>query len=53
MVVTGAGKLAALDPALLHVDTGSAEADAMLSGYHQVHTAPGQRMVMRVAASGH
>lgn len=51
MVVTGAGKLAALDPALLHVDTGSAEVDALLAGYHQVHTAPGQRMVMRVAAA--
>jgi predicted polyphosphate/ATP-dependent NAD kinase len=50
-VVTGAGKLAALDPALLHVDTGSEETDAMLAGYLQVHTAPGQRMVMRVAAS--
>lgn len=51
-VVTGAHKLAALDPALLHVDTGDAAVDAMLGGYMQVHTAPGQRMVMRVAASG-
>lgn len=52
MVMTGAGKLAALDPAVLHVDTGSAEVDGMLAGYTHVHTAPGQRMVMRVAASG-
>ncbi len=40
----------ALDPPLLHVDTGDAAVDAMLSGYTQVHVAPGQRMVMRVAA---
>lgn len=52
MVVTGAGKLATLDPAVLHVDTGNAEVDGMLAGYTHVHTAPGQRMVMRVAASG-
>ena len=50
MVMTGAGKLATLDPPALHVDTGSAEVDSMLAGYIQVHTAPGQRMVMRVAA---
>jgi predicted polyphosphate/ATP-dependent NAD kinase len=50
MVVTGGGKLATLDPAVLHVDTGSASVDALLAGYIQVHTAPGQRMVMRVAA---
>jgi predicted polyphosphate/ATP-dependent NAD kinase len=50
-VVTGAGKLAALDPAVLHVDTGDAEVDAMLAGYMQVHTAPDQRMVMRIAAN--
>jgi predicted polyphosphate/ATP-dependent NAD kinase len=50
-VVTGANKLAALDPPVLHVDTGEAEVDAMLAGYTQVHTAPGQRMVMRVAAA--
>jgi predicted polyphosphate/ATP-dependent NAD kinase len=49
-IVTGAQKLAALDPAVLHVDTGDAAVDAMLAGYMQVHTAPGQRMVMRVAA---
>jgi predicted polyphosphate/ATP-dependent NAD kinase len=50
MVVTGAAKLATLDPPALHVDTGSAEVDAMLAGYIHIHTAPGQRMVMRVAA---
>jgi len=49
-VMTGARKLAALDPALLHVDTGDAGTDAMLAGYLHVHTAPGQRVVMRVAA---
>jgi predicted polyphosphate/ATP-dependent NAD kinase len=49
-VVTGAGKLTALDPAVLHVDTGVAEVDAMLAGYIGVHTAPGQRMMMRIAA---
>jgi len=50
MVMTGAQKLAALDPPVLHVDTGDASVDAMLAGYIQVHTAPGQRMVMRIAA---
>ena len=50
MVVTGAAKLATLDPPALHVDTGSAEVDAMLAGHIHIHTAPGQRMVMRVAA---
>ncbi len=49
-IMTGQHKLAALDPPLLHVDTGDAAVDAMLSGYTQVHVAPGQRMVMRVAA---
>lgn len=49
VVMAGAGKLGALDPALLHVDTGSAEVDSMLAGYLHVHTAPGQRMVMRVS----
>jgi predicted polyphosphate/ATP-dependent NAD kinase len=49
-VMTGAAKLAALDPAVLLVDTGDAAADTLLAGYMQVHTAPGQRMVMRIAA---
>jgi predicted polyphosphate/ATP-dependent NAD kinase len=52
-VVTGQNKLAALDPPVLHVDTGDSAVDAMLAGYIQVHTAPGQRMVMRVAAPVH
>lgn len=52
MVVTGAGKLATLDPAVLRVDTGEAEVDALLAGYIQIHTAPGQRMVMRIASAG-
>ena len=51
LVVTGAAKLATLDPAVLHVDTGSAEVDTMLAGYMKIHTAPGQRMVMRVGAA--
>jgi predicted polyphosphate/ATP-dependent NAD kinase len=50
MVMTGAAKLTALDPAVLQVDTGDTTVDAMLAGYLQVHTAPGQRMVMRIAA---
>jgi predicted polyphosphate/ATP-dependent NAD kinase len=50
MIMTGQHKLAALDPPVLHVDTGDAGVDAMLAGYTQVHVAPGQRMVMRVAA---
>jgi predicted polyphosphate/ATP-dependent NAD kinase len=50
MVVTGAAKLMALDPPVLRVDTGAAEVDAMLAGYIPVHTAPGQRMMMRIAA---
>lgn len=49
MVVTGAQKLIALDPPVLHVDTGDAQIDAMLAGYIGVHTAPGQRMMMRIA----
>jgi predicted polyphosphate/ATP-dependent NAD kinase len=50
-VMAGHNKLAALDPPVLHVDTGDDEVDLMLAGYTQVHTAPGQRMVMRVAAA--
>lgn len=49
-VMTGAGKLMALDPALLHVDTGEPDVDAMLAGYIGVHTAPGQRMMMKIAS---
>jgi predicted polyphosphate/ATP-dependent NAD kinase len=50
MVVTGTRKLTALDPPCLRVDTGDPEVDAMLAGYVRVHTAPGQSMMMRVAA---
>jgi predicted polyphosphate/ATP-dependent NAD kinase len=49
LVVTGAQKLIALDPPVLRVDTGDAELDVALAGYIGVHTAPGQRMIMRVA----
>jgi predicted polyphosphate/ATP-dependent NAD kinase len=40
----------ALDPPCLRVDTGDAELDRALCGYMPVHTAPGQTMMMRVAA---
>jgi predicted polyphosphate/ATP-dependent NAD kinase len=50
MVVTGAQKLIALDPPVLRVDSGDADVDAMLAGYIGVHTAPGQRMMMKVVA---
>jgi predicted polyphosphate/ATP-dependent NAD kinase len=50
-IMTGQHKLAALDPPVLHVDTGDPQVDAMLAGYTQVHVAPGQRMVMRVTAT--
>lgn len=50
-IMTGQHKLAALDPPVLHVDTGDRAVDSMLAGYTQVHVAPGQRMVMRVAAA--
>ena len=49
MVVTGAQKLIALNPPVLHVDTGDAELDRNLAGYIGVHTAPGQRMMMKIA----
>lgn len=49
-VIAGQRKLAALSPPVLHVDTGDRAVDAMLAGYIQVHVAPDQRMVMRVAA---
>lgn len=49
-IVTSEAKLTSLDPACLHVDTGDAAVDAMLSGYMRVHTAPGRSMMMRVAA---
>jgi predicted polyphosphate/ATP-dependent NAD kinase len=48
-VLTGARKLAALDPPVLLVDTGDDAVDRMLAGYIGVHTAPGRRMMMRIA----
>jgi predicted polyphosphate/ATP-dependent NAD kinase len=50
MVVAGAQKLALLDPARLHVDTGEPELDQALSGYIAVHTAPGRTAMLRIAA---
>jgi predicted polyphosphate/ATP-dependent NAD kinase len=49
-IVTGARKLALLDPAVLRVDTGDGETDAMLAGYWPVRTAPRRTTMMRVAA---
>jgi predicted polyphosphate/ATP-dependent NAD kinase len=49
-VVAGLRKLLALDPPVLHVDTGDPELDATLSGYCRVHVAPGRTLVCRVAA---
>jgi predicted polyphosphate/ATP-dependent NAD kinase len=49
-IVTGARKLALLDPAVLRVDTGDGETDAMLTGYWPVRTAPRRATMMRVAA---
>lgn len=50
IVVAGALKLAALDPACLHVDTGEADTDAMLGGYIAVRTAPDRSAMLRIAA---
>ncbi len=50
MVVAGAMKLAALDPACLHVDTGDAAMDAELAGYIAVRTAPDRSAMIRIAA---
>lgn len=50
IVVAGAHKLAALDPACLHVDTGEADTDAMLAGYIAVRTAPDRTAMLRIAA---
>lgn len=50
MVVAGAQKLALLDPACLHVDTGEPALDAALAGYIAVHTAPGRTAMLRIAA---
>ncbi len=50
VVVAGAMKLAALDPACLHVDTGDAAMDAELAGYIAVRTAPDRSAMIKIAA---
>lgn len=49
-IVAGLHKLLALDPPVLHVDTGEPELDAMLTGYRRVHVAPGRTLVTKVEA---
>jgi predicted polyphosphate/ATP-dependent NAD kinase len=49
-VIAGARKLLALDPPVLHVDTGDPELDRALCGYRRIHVAPRRTMVYRVAA---
>nr|WP_246602767.1 ATP-NAD kinase family protein [Falsiroseomonas tokyonensis] len=50
VVVAGQQKLAALDPACLHVDTGEAALDAELAGYIAIRTAPDRSAMLRIAA---
>jgi predicted polyphosphate/ATP-dependent NAD kinase len=50
VIVTGASKLLGLDPPCLRVDTGDAALDAEFRGYLPVQTAPGQSLMMKVAA---
>ena len=47
-VIAGLRKLLALDPAVLHVDTGDPELDAALCGYRRIHVAPRRTVVFRV-----
>jgi predicted polyphosphate/ATP-dependent NAD kinase len=49
-VIAGLRKLLALDPPLLHVDTGDPELDRALCGYRRIHVAPRRTVVYRVAA---
>ena len=49
-VIAGLRKLLALDPPLLHVDTGDPALDAALCGYRRVRVAPRRDVVYRVAA---
>jgi predicted polyphosphate/ATP-dependent NAD kinase len=49
-VIAGLRKLVALDPPVLHVDTGDPELDQALCGYRRVHIAPRRTLVYRVAA---
>jgi predicted polyphosphate/ATP-dependent NAD kinase len=50
VIVTGASKLLGLDPPCLRVDTGDAALDDEFKGYLPVQTAPGQSLMMKVAA---
>jgi len=50
VVVAGADKVEALDPAVLHVDLGDGSNDRILDGYIRVHVAPGRSIVLRVSA---
>jgi predicted polyphosphate/ATP-dependent NAD kinase len=50
VVVAGADKVEALDPAVLHVDLGDGGRDHALDGYVRVRVAPGRSIVLRVAA---
>jgi predicted polyphosphate/ATP-dependent NAD kinase len=49
-IVAGLHKLLALDPPVLHVDTGDPALDEQLCGYRRVHVAPGRTLVAKVAA---
>lgn len=49
-IVAGLHKLLALDPPVLHVDTGDPGLDGELCGYRRVHVAPGRTLVSKVAA---
>ncbi|MBA3347005.1 MAG: NAD(+)/NADH kinase [Actinobacteria bacterium] len=49
-VIAGLGKLLALDPPWLRVDTGDPELDSDLAGYRRVHVAPRRALVYKVAA---
>ncbi len=49
-VIAGLGKLLALDPPWLRVDTGDPDLDAELEGYRRVHVAPRRTVVYKVAA---
>jgi predicted polyphosphate/ATP-dependent NAD kinase len=49
-IVAGLRKLLALEPPLLHVDTGDPALDLSLCGYRRVQVAPRRELVYRVAA---
>jgi predicted polyphosphate/ATP-dependent NAD kinase len=50
-VLAAAGKVAALERPILHVDLDDADMAAAVSGYRRVRTAPGQSTVLRVLAA--